>query len=319
MKYILNKIKILGKKVIDYYKYIPNIIRHLIILFIVVFSILYPITLVFVGLVLLLVFLFIYFKNKQFLSYANGNGIIYGGRGKGKGLMLNYRIRKDKTFPFCNVPYDNSELLTEPIEYLNSIKPLTIDSFISGDIKHIPKLEKFEKRNIYLDDVNIYLPNWADSQLKKTYQSMPPMIAINRHLYDAFMIITTQDRERPYKLLKELQSDFSMKAIKTYGKDKGSDRSHFWQCIPILNHFIAVKYIYHEIPKSQDMLPFEAKGIVNETLKHGYLSSGQATKEVYEATNGKIFYGYVIQLKKHVSYDTRYFHKVVYGKEAPKD
>lgn len=319
MKKMLNKIKELTKKVINYYKYIPNLIRHLIILTIAILSVFYPIILLVVAIILIFAFLFIYFKNKQFLRYAVGNGIIYGGRGKGKGLMLNYRIRKDNTKPYCNVPYANSELLEEPIEYLNSIQPLTIESFITGDIEPIKKLEKFEKRNIYLDDVNIYLPNWADSMLKKTYQSMPPMIAINRHLYDAFMIITTQDRERPYKLLKELQSDFSMRAVRVYGKDKGADKSHLWQCIPILNHFIAVKYIYHEVPKSQDMLPFEAKGVVNETLKHGYLSSGQATKEVYEATHGKIFAGYVIQLKKHISYDTRYFHSVVYGTKAPAD
>lgn len=319
MKKILNKIKELTNKVINYYKYIPNLIRHLIILSIAILSIFYPIILLVVAILLIFVFLFIYFKNKQFLRYAIGNGIIYGGRGKGKGLMLNYRIRKDTSKPFCNVPYANAELLDKPAEYLNSIAPLTVEDFIHGDIDFIPKLEKFEKRNIFIDDINTIAPNWADNVLKKKYPSLGPLLAINRHLYDAYMIVTTQDRERPYKLLRELQSDFSMKAVQTYGKDKGRDKSHLWNCIPILNHFIAVKYIYHEIPKSQDMLPFNAKGVINETLKHGYLSSGQATKEVYEATYGKIFYGYVIQLKKYISYDTRYFHKVVYGREAPTD
>ena len=58
---------------------------------------------------------------------------------KGKGLLLNYRIYKDKTKPFCNVQYGNSELLTEPAEYLNSIDPLKVEDFINGTIKHIPK------------------------------------------------------------------------------------------------------------------------------------------------------------------------------------
>lgn len=314
-----NKIKNLFVKIKKYYSFWPNIVRHLLIVGLAVLAVFFPFTLLIWLFVLLLFALFVYFKNKQFLSYCQGNGIIYGGRGKGKGLMLNYRIRKDKTKPYCNVPYANSELLDKPIEYLNSIEPLTIEDFIAGDIKAIPKIEKFEKRNVYLDDVNIYLPNWADSMLKKTYQSMPPMIAINRHLYDAYMIITTQDRERPYKLLKELQSDFSMRAVKTYGRDKGSNKSYLWHCVPVLNYFIAVKYIYHEVPKSADMLPFEAKGVINETLKHGYLSSGQATKEVYEATHGKIFSGYVFQLRKHINYDTRYFHRIVYGVKAPTD
>ncbi|MEM0173880.1 MAG: hypothetical protein QXI16_05175 [Sulfolobaceae archaeon] len=300
------------RKVLNYYRYIPNLIRHLIILIFAVLCVMFPLLIPILFLGVLLLVLYAYMKNKQFINQASGNGIIYGGRGKGKGLLLNYRIYKDKTKPFCNVQYGNSELLTEPAEYLNSIEPLKVDDFINGTIKHIPKIEKYEKRNIYLDDVNVYMPNWVDAMLKKKYDSMPPMLAINRHLYDAFMIITTQDRERPYKLLKELQSDFSIKAIKTYGW------GHLWNCLPVLNYFVYTKYIYHELPKAVDMLPFQAMGVTNELMKTGYLTSGQATKEVYEATNGVIKYGFVLQRKKIINYDTRYFHQVVYGRKAPK-
>lgn len=308
----MKKLKYFGLKILNYYKYIPNIIRHLLIVISAVLCVAFPIIIPILLLVVLLLVLYAYMKNRQFVNQASGNGIIYGGRGKGKGLLLNYRIYKDKTKPFCNVAYGNSELLTEPAEYLNSIEPLKVEDFINGTIKHIPKIEKYEKRNIYLDDVNVYMPNWVDSMLKKKYDSMPPMLAINRHLYDAFMIITTQDRERPYKLLKELQSDFSIKAIKTLGF------GHLWNCLPILNHFVYTKYIYHELPKAVDMLPFQAMGVTNELLKTGYLTSGQATKEVYEATNGIIKYGFVLQRKKIINYDTRYFHQVVFGKKAPK-
>ena len=306
----MKKVKNIYKKIINYYKYIPNIIRHALVLFITIICILFPIIIPILLLIALFVFIYVIINNSKFIKQATGNGIIYGGRGKGKGVLLNYRIRKDKTVPFCNVPYGNSELLIEPSEYLNSIAPLKVENFINGDIDHVKKIDKYEKRNIYLDDVNVYMPNWVDSLLKKKYDSMPPMLAINRHLYDAYMIITTQDRERPYKLLKELQSDFSVKAIKTFGF------GFIWNCIPILNNFVYTKYIYHELPKAVDMLPFSGIGIVNETLKHGYLTSGQATKEVYEATNGKICYGFVLQRKKFLNYDTRYFHKIVYGYKA---
>lgn len=262
--------------------------------------------------VLFLAVIIVFFSNNRLLRLAKGNGIIYGGRGSGKGILLNHIIRKDKTKPFCNVPYRNSELLADISEYLNSIEPLQIKDFIDGKINYINKVDKFEGRNVYFDDINVYMPNWADNMLKVRYPSMPPMLAINRHLYNASCIITTQDRERPYKILKELQSDFSIKAIKTNGF------GFFWQCVPILNNFVYTKYIYHELPKSADMLPFQSKGLVNSSLKHAYLTSGQATKDVYEATNGKISYGFVLQLKKNLGYDTRYFHKVVYGKTAPK-
>ena len=84
-------------------------------------------------------------------------------------------------------------------------------------------------------------------------------------------------------------------------------------CIPILNYFVYSKYIYHELPKSADMLPFSAKGLLNKGAKDLYLTGGQATKEVYEASNGKIKYGHLLQLKKSICYDTRFFHLLVYG------
>jgi hypothetical protein len=250
------------------------------------------------------------FKNNQLLKQAQGNGIIYGARGKGKGLLLNYIIRNDITKPFCNVEYNGAELLTNISEYFNSIAPLTIDDFILDTITPIEKNIKFEGRNVYIDDVNVYLPNWNDSQLKKKYPSLPPLLAINRHLYNAHCIITTQDRERPYKILKELQSDFSIKAVKTIGF------SFIWNCIPFLRCFVITKYIYHELPKSADVLPFQGKALVNESIKDGYLTSGQATKSVFNSTHGIIKCGKVTQLKKNINYDTRYFHKLVFGKKA---
>lgn len=91
---------------------------------------------------------------------------------------------------------------------------------------------------------------------------------------------------------------------------------YWWNCLPILNAFVYTKYIYHELAKSSDKLPFKAIGAINEGVKHGYLTSGQATKEVYEAENGVIRYGFTLQKKNKISYDTRYFHRVVYGKPA---
>lgn len=293
------------------YKNKTNIVHDIILFLLLITSLYFPIILVLIPLILLVVAIFIIISNNKLLKQAQGNGIIYGSRGKGKGLLLNYLIRKDKTRPFCNVEYGNAEILPNISEYLNSINPNVIDNFINNDIEIIEKNPKFEGRNVYIDDVNVYLPNWSDSQLKKKYPSLPCLLAINRHLYDAHCIITTQDRERPYKILKELQGDFSIKAIKTYGF------GFIWNCIPLLRYFVFTQYIYHELPKAVDMLPFDAKALVNETTKHAYLTSGQAQKEVYEATNGVIRYGRCLQLKKHLSYDTRYFHRVLFGYNAP--
>lgn len=301
------------KKILNRYKNdFANVIHDILLLALFILSILIwyiPLIILIVTLIFTCIALW---KNRQFRKQAKGNGIIYGGRGTGKGILLNYAINHDKTKPYCNVDYKKAELLKDISEYLNSIEPITINDFINNSVKPIKKLDKFEKRNVYLDDINIYLPNWSDTELKKKYPSMPPLLAINRHLYDAYCIITTQDRERPYKIIKELQSDFSIKAIKTTGFNFKA------RCIPIYRYFVRTKYIYHELPKSVDMLPFDGSGLVNETAKNAYLTSGQATKEVYEATNGKIRYGMVTQFKKSLNYDTRYFHSVVYGYTSDK-
>ena len=251
--------------------------------------------------------------NKRFIRECSGNGIIAGGRGKGKGLLLNKRINADGVH-FCNVPYNEKTIVINIKEYIDSIAPNTTDNFITSSIEVVKKKDKFEGRNIYWDDVAVYAPNYMDSKLKKHYPSLSALLPINRHLYNAFMIITIQDFNRPYKLLRELQIDFGIKAIKTVG---GYD-SRIWNSIPILRNFIYTKYIYYENVDSaqKGLLPFNAKSIINETLKHGYLTAGQATKEEYEAVNGRISYGFIMQRKSVVKYDTRYFHQLVFGETA---
>lgn len=280
-----------------------------------IFSILYPVVLVILGIVLLLFGVYAFINNKKFEAQAVGNGIIFGGRGKGKGLLLNKRINTDKNKKhFCNVPYNDKTELIDVKEYIDSIIPNTTENFINNNVQIIKKKEKFEKVNIYWDDVGVYAPNFMDNQLKKFYPSLSALLPINRHLYDAYMIITTQDINRPYKLLRELQTDFAIKAISSKGF------GWLWNAIPLLRFFSTTKYIYYENNTSalNGLLPFQAKGVVNETLKHGLLSAGQATKEVYEAQHGNIRYGRIFQLKKNINYDTRYFHTVVFNEKAPK-
>lgn len=249
-------------------------------------------------------------KNNDFKKQATGNGIIYGGRGKGKGLLLNKRINTDNNKKhYCNIHYNDKTEVIDIKDYIDSIKPLTTENFINNDINIIDKKIKYEGINIYWDDVGVYAPNFMDNQLKKYYPSLSALLPINRHLYNAHMIITTQDIQRPYKLLRELQTDFFIKAINSHGW------GYIWESIPFLSMFNTVKYIYYEELNAaiSGKLPFKALGLINAGLKHGVLTAGQATKEVYEAENGKIRFGRIWQLKKNINYDTRAFHKKVFG------
>lgn len=301
----------------DYKNYIldldwlQKLLHFSILVIVIVASVLQPIILAIIGVFILLVGIYSFIKNRQFESQAIGNGIIFGGRGKGKGLLLNKRINTDRNkIHFTNIPYNKYSKVINIKEYIDSIKPNTTENFINNNIKIIKKQDKYEGVNIYWDDIGVYAPNYMDYELKKLYPSLSALLPINRHLYDAHMIITVQDIERPYKLLRELQTDFSIKAVSSNGW------GYIWRAIPFLSLFSTTKYIYYENTKSaySGKLPFNAKAIVNETVKHGLLTAGQATKETYNAENGVIKYGRIIQLKRNINYDTRYFHKVVYGK-----
>jgi len=286
-------------------------IHFSIVLIILILSVLYPVQVsIVVAIISLLAFILMSISNAIALILIQGNGIIAGGRGKGKGVLLNKIINKDKNkVHYCNVPYNKYTKVLNVKEYINSILPNTILNFINDDIKKIEKDYKFEGINVYWDDIAVYAPNHMDNELKKLYPSMSALLPINRHLYNAYMIITVQDINRPYKLLRELQTDFSVIVLKTHGF------GYIWRSIPLLNMLVYTKAIWYENVNSaqQGILPFNAKAIVNETVKHGYLTSGQATKEQFKAMHGAIKYIRVFQRKSSLGYDTRYFHESLYG------
>src|SRR5690554_7552387 len=100
------------------------------------FSLLYPIILVVVAIALLLFGIYAFIKNKKFESQAVGNGIIFGGRGKGKGLLLNKRINTDRNKKhFCNVPYNSKTELIDVKEYIDSIVPNKTENFINNNVQ----------------------------------------------------------------------------------------------------------------------------------------------------------------------------------------
>ncbi len=303
-----------------YFKYIKKlhwlqIVIHFSILMLLIIGIaLKPIIIAFLSIFILLMMVYAFIVNNKFKKQAIGNGIIYGNRGSGKGLLLNKRINSDKNKKhFTNIPYNKHSEIINIKDYIDSIAPLTTKDFINNKVNIIEKKEQYEGINIYWDDVGVYAPNYMDSELKKYYPSLSALLPINRHLYNAHMIITTQDIQRPYKILRELQTDFAIKAINSNGW------SFLWNAVPFLALISTTKYIYYENINSAvaGKLPYNAKSVMNEALKHGYLTSGQATKESYQAENGVIKYGRILQLKTNINYDTRYFHKVVYGKKAP--
>lgn len=293
-----------------WYNWIIYILINLIFLISWVFPIV-PIVFIFIVLIYAL---FQYFNTKKFNDSTSANGIIAGNRGAGKGVLLQIKAKSLKKY-FSNIDmgYGYEYILLK--DYIQSIGDNTIIDAINGSIKIVDKVHKFEKVPVLFDDTTVYIPNFMDSELKKKYPSLPLTLAINRHLYDSYMIITSQTFNRPYKIARELQTDYFIKALKTSGW------GWLWSSIPILRLFVKVKYRYYETEESaqNNVLPFKAVGGVNELMKPVYLTSGQSTKEVFEATHGVIYESNAWIKKKNIKYDTRAFHKVFYGVPAPID
>src|SRR5690554_2564020 len=97
----MNKIKnrIKNNQYFNYIKGLENWQRFIhfgVIIFMLIINILYPWLLILELLGLFIFTIYVLFKNNAFCKQAYGNGIIFGGRGKGKGLLLNKRINTDK-------------------------------------------------------------------------------------------------------------------------------------------------------------------------------------------------------------------------------
>ncbi|MEM4395815.1 MAG: hypothetical protein QXW48_04470, partial [Thermoplasmata archaeon] len=216
-----------------------------------------PYWIIIYPILILVIKLIVFINHKKLLSYAEGNTIVHGNRGAGKGLIFQYVANKQSKI-LSNVYFGSNTILTSPKEYFESISPNTSALMVANMNIKVNKREEWEKVPYFLDDTAIYFPNYLDSQLKKDYKSMSLFIPLLRHLYDSWVIMNVQDIERSYKILRELQTDGYIKALRSYGK------GYIWNKMPILRKYMMVKWRYHEKLESavNNVIPFNRLGIV---------------------------------------------------------
>lgn len=216
--------------------------------------------------------------------------IVYGAKGKGKSLLFSYMAKKCKNGYVSNVNL-GGECKVVNLDKI-SVTPNTYENTIKGNFYKIKKLP-FEDKPIFLDDCAVYLPNYADSQLKKLYPSMPIAYATWRHLYNAPIYLNCQTLERTWKPLREQADTF----ISCRGVIK-------------LPFFLIVRFTYYENQNSaqNNLLPCSSR-FLNKYSK--------AEVDQYNATNGYISNGFVFVRKKSITYDSRYFHKKFFGRKSP--
>lgn len=248
--------------------------------------------------ILLIVFLlYIFFvckiTNRRLLDYFKESScIVYGAKGKGKDLIFQKIIYMKRKKPYySNVNY-GYQYYKEPIINL-SVSPNTFKKFINDKIDLINKNDKYEGIDYYISDAGVYLPAQYNGELNKRYQSLPIYYALSRHLYNSNIHMNTQFLGRAWNMLRE-QAD---KFIKACGKLK-------------IGKWIFVKVMFYDRYESamSNILPMKPGGLFNKYYKAQY--------EQFKSTYGEIKKGLFLIRIKDIRYDTRVFHKILFGETA---
>ena len=294
-------------------------------------------------------FLYFSYTRRKVGSYLKNNNVhLFGFRRKGKDLTIQnyiawrfaktYRkiIKKNKLdtaekindyftanplyLSLYNYGYGCKVVSLKEFELKNNDGSLvSYADFINGKPITAKKIKDYEGLDLIIGEAQLGLPNTEHNMLDKKYPWLPVFIALSGHLYNMNIIINSQELQRPWVKLRK-QQDIYMRAIKTIPVNK----TFFKKIVPYLPFFRKYLYtkvrVYEEIQSAENnILPFKAVGVVNEVGKTVYLTSGQATKEQFDATNGLIRDYYIATPYSCIKYDTRVHHETVFGFPAPKD
>lgn len=243
--------------------------------------------------VICLIILFIAFIRMRYWNmsavasdFEKNNVIVYGKKGKGKDLLFAAVIAKRNKEHFSNIQY-NEKTDVKGIGYL-SVYPNTYENFIADRIYVIPK-NISEGKDYYLSDGGVYLPSQYDSLLSKKYPSLPIFYALSRHLGNMNVHVNVQNLNRLWIKLREQADTY----IRVGGK------------VSLPGYILLRTRTYENYDDAVKELKPVKKLIKGETLK------------TVESTRGEIVNRWLLIPKRWLKYDSRYFHRVIYGVAAP--
>ena len=233
--------------------------------------------------------------------FRDGNVIVAGKKGNGKDLLFQYVINareKKGEIHAATIPY-TAQTKVRPISFY-SLHNNGIKNFISGkfntEAKHF-----VEKEDFYISDCGTSLPAQYNNELNKEYPTFPIVYALSRHLGDFNIHANTQNFNRIWDKLRE-QAEYYIYANRAY----------------VIFHKIAIQSItlYTRYQSAVD-------GIQPYKVKRRFFGLKPAAPEDYSrATEYNAKYGtirtYVFwHILPKIHYDTRIFHKKIFGECAP--
>lgn len=243
--------------------------------------------------IIILIFFAIAFFNRLDLvkNFKRCNCIVFGKKGTGKDLIFQAVInsRKKEDY-YSNVNYGNKYNYACPKSL--ELPHNDYKSFINGEVVKEDK-PPFEQKDFYFSDCGIILPSQYDTTLYKLYPSFPITYALSRHLYSNNIHCNTQALSRVWKSLRE-QADYYIMCRRT---------------IKVFGLLVTFYTTYEKYETAvQALNPLSAR-LVNKYSR--------AEVDKFNATNGTIKKGFIIQRCKKVVYDTRAYHEIIFGEKAP--
>lgn len=218
--------------------------------------------------------------------------IVFGKKGKGKTLLFSEMTRNAKKGYLSTTDFFHKGETRCEVKDVNC-DPNTWENVLNGSIKQIEKREEYEGKPVFLDDAGIFLPNFADPDLKKRYPSLPIAYALWRHFYNAPIHINAQCVDRVYKMLREQADGF----IQVRG------------CMRLFGFAFIRCTFYDRINSAKQELAPMKNLLFNKF--------GKAEIATFKAMNGTIKDFLIFAPSWRNKYDSRYYHVPFFGKKAP--
>ena len=233
-------------------------------------------------------------KTRKFIvkQFERCNIIVFGKKRTGKDLLFQFVVNKRDVPHYANIPYSAKTEIRSVKDF--SCTPNTYKNFIDGTVKVIPK-KNAERTDFYISDGGIILPSQYQGDLVKLYPSFPTYYALSGHLTDSNIHINTQVLSRVWDKLRE-QADGYFMTLNTLRSGRV---------------FVTSLIYYDRYQSALDTLrPFPCSFFSSKEKK--------AMKADYDAKHGIVKHMLLFQVLPKSCYDTRYYHRVLYGEPAPK-
>lgn len=235
-----------------------------------------------------------YFTSRRIVrAFIEGNVCVSGRKRYGKDILFQYVIKKRNDTYFANYSYGGDYTHIDPKEL--ELTPNSYNEFINGNVTKLKKNDKLEGKDIYFSDAGIIFPSQADSTLHKVYPSLPISYALSGHLWANGIHMNAQRLERMWKALRE-QADYYILIRKRR------------LILPFFIVIFTTEYMKYE-SALHELSPLGSR-LFNKYSK--------AEMDKYKAQNGFIKNGFIVVPKWIIKYNTRAYHEIIFGDEAPK-